>query len=66
MAGKIAQLIDTIVDRRAHGNETIATATRMKLTFKGINPDHYNNESDDDEKMLRYLRDVAKEMGVFL
>ncbi|MBN1188352.1 MAG: hypothetical protein JXA46_01255 [Dehalococcoidales bacterium] len=64
MAGKIKQLIDTIVEVRSKGNETIRNTTLAKIMLKGVNPDIYNEQSPDNEEVIARIRQIAGDMGV--
>ena len=66
MAGQIKKLLDHIIDTRAQGNPMIAQATKTKLILKGISPNLYNEDSDDDESVLAHIRTVAEELEVAL
>ncbi|MEA5112396.1 MAG: hypothetical protein VB050_00055 [Geobacteraceae bacterium] len=63
MAGKIRQLIDAIINQRAKDNPMLERVIKTKLILKGINPNRYTPQSDDDpvvivklEKMMQDLR----------
>ena len=63
MAGKIRQMIDAIINQRAKDNPMLERVIKTKLILKGINPNKYNLQSDDDpvvmgklEKMMQDLR----------
>lgn len=63
MAGKIRQMIDTIINQRAKDNPMLERVIKTKLILKGINPNRYTLQSDDDpavigklEKMMQDLR----------
>lgn len=64
MAGKIKQMIDVIVSKRAKGNSAIAQAVKAKFVLKGINPDGYSLSSADDPAVIKKLEMLAKELGV--
>lgn len=64
MAGKIKEIIDTIVDKRAGGNSTIANLTKSKIVMKGINPEKYDSSSPDDPAVIEKLVALAKELNV--
>jgi hypothetical protein len=66
MAGRIKYMIDTLIEKRAHGNPTIVNTTRVKLRFKGISPDLYTRLSEDDPVIIEKLNDLAKEWGIIL
>jgi len=63
MAGKIKQMIDSIISQRAKDNPMLERVIKTKLILKGINPNRYTLQSDDDpavivklEKMMQDLR----------
>lgn len=62
MAGKIKQIMDSIIYERSQGNSAIAEMTKAKLILKGLNPDKYDCNSDDDpiiiKKLLAIKRDI--------
>lgn len=64
MAGKVKQLIDTIVEKRSGGNSTIANLTKSKMVMKGINPEKYDGNSPDDPAVIEKLVALAKELNV--
>lgn len=64
MPGKIKYMIDTIIEKRSHGNQTIVNTTRAKLRLKGISPDKYNSMSEDDPVIVEKLNSLAKEFGI--
>jgi hypothetical protein len=63
MAGQIKKLIDNVVQARSKGNIALATITRAKLAFKGINPDKYTDNSPDDPAVLAKLQSLAEEFS---
>jgi hypothetical protein len=64
MAGQIKRLIDSVVQSRSKGNTALATITRAKLAFKGINPDKYTDNSPDEPAILTKLQSIADEFSV--
>ena len=64
MAGRIKQLIDSIVAQRSKGNPAVAQAVKAKFVLKGINPDSYSAGSADDPNVMKKLELLAKELGV--
>jgi hypothetical protein len=58
MAGKIKRMIEGIVAERSKGNEMLAKAIKTKLILKGINPEHYTDQSDDDSMILNKLENM--------
>jgi hypothetical protein len=59
-------MIDTIIEKRANGNQTIVNTTRAKLRLKGISPDNYTLTSEDDPVVIEKLNSLAKELGMSL
>lgn len=66
MAGKIKQLIDTLIEKRAQGNPSIASTTRTKLLLKGIDSNKFNEKSEDDPAIIASIIKIADEMGTNL
>jgi hypothetical protein len=66
MAGQIKRMIDTIIEKRSHGNATIALTTKTKLILKGVNPDRFDHLSPDDPAVVSKIKAIGAEMGVSL
>jgi len=66
MAGTIKQMLDTIYDQRAGGNEAIIKVLDVKLVLKGVYPETYTETSLDDETVIAKIKIIAEEMGVKL
>jgi hypothetical protein len=64
MAGKIKKIIDTIIEKRARGNETLIATTKAKLLLKGINPAKFGPDSDDDTVIIKKLQTLANDLGI--
>jgi hypothetical protein len=64
VAGQVKRLIELVIQKRSAGNTSIVCTTRAKLILKGINPERYNEHSEDDPEMISKIRRVAKELGV--
>ncbi len=62
MAGKIKQMIDMIIAQRAKDNPMLAGVIKTKLMLKGIDPNKFTPQSDDDPAILAKLDVVAKEL----
>lgn len=60
MAGKIKTLINAIILERSMGDLVIAEMTKAKLILKGINPDKFDDSSDDDPEIIDMLLCIAK------
>jgi hypothetical protein len=64
MSGKIKILIDSIIDQRANGNSFLMSTTKAKIALKGIDPDKYNHQSDDDPVIIEKLINLAENLKV--
>lgn len=62
MAGKIKQMIDTIITQRSKGNTMLAGVIKTKLMLKGIDPNKFTAQSDDDPAIIAKLEAVVKEL----
>jgi hypothetical protein len=62
MAGKIKQMIDSIIDQRAKDNPMLERVIKTKLILKGINPGKYTLQSDDDPVVLGKLEKMIREL----
>jgi hypothetical protein len=62
MAGKIKQMIDSIISQRAKQNPMLAGVIKTKLMLKGIDPSKYTAQSDDDPAIIAKLEAVVKEI----
>jgi hypothetical protein len=62
MAGKIKQMIDTIISQRSKDNPMLAGVIKTKLMLKGIDPAKYTAQSDDDPAIIAKLEAVVKEL----
>jgi hypothetical protein len=66
MAGEIKRMIDRIIEERAQGNPALVSSTRIKLVMKGIHPDRFDPNSDDDPAVMGKLQKLAQELGLTL
>jgi len=64
LAGKIKEMIDSIIQNRSKGNPAIAEMTKAKFILKGVNPDKYDKVSIDDPIIIEKLLIVAKQLNV--
>jgi len=62
MAGKIKQMIDTIINQRAKDNSMLVGVIKTKLMLKGIDPNKFTPYSDDDPAIIAKLDAVIKEL----
>ena len=64
MTGRVKYMIDTLIDKRSHGNPALVKMMHIKLKLKGISPDHYSWTSEDDPVVIEKLNNLAKELGI--
>ncbi|MDD3293202.1 MAG: hypothetical protein PHG20_00740 [Geobacteraceae bacterium] len=62
MAGKIRQMIDSIINQRAKDNPMLERVIKTKLILKGINPAKFNAQSDDDPVVIGKLEKMMREL----
>ncbi|MEI6205784.1 MAG: hypothetical protein WCP20_03265 [Desulfuromonadales bacterium] len=62
MAGKIKQMIDTIINQRAKDNAMLVGVIKTKLMLKGIDPGKFTLQSPDDPTIIAKLEAVIKEL----
>ena len=62
MAGRIKQMIDGILARRAKDNEMLGRVIKTKLILKGINPERYSAQSFDDPIIIAKLEKMAQDL----
>jgi hypothetical protein len=63
MAGKIRQMIDSVIAQRAMGNPMLEKIIKTKLILKGVNPNKYTLQSDDDPLVLEKIERMLTELG---
>ena len=66
MAGQIKKMLDQIIETRSQGDPFLALTTKTKLVLKGVNPEKYDVDSDDNPWVINEVRRIAKELGVTL
>jgi len=66
MTGTIRQLIDNLIEERAHGNPSLESTTRTKLLLKGIDSGKYSLSSEDDPEVIEKIKQIAKDMNIKL
>jgi len=62
MAGKIRQMIDSIINQRAKDNPMLERVIKTKLILKGINPAKFNAQSNDDPVIIGKLEKMMREL----
>ena len=63
LAGKIKEMIDSIIQERSKGNPAIAEMTKAKFILKGINPIKFDESSSDDPLIIEKLLTIAKQLN---
>jgi len=66
MSGKIKKMIDTIIQQRSKGSPVIASTVKIKLILKGINPDKFTLNFEDDPIIIQKIEQIADDFGVDL
>lgn len=64
MASKVKELIDYIIEQRAKNDPTLISLTKAKMIMKGIQPDKYNENSEDDPALIEKLKAIAEELNL--
>lgn len=64
MAGKIREIINEIIKQRSKGNPAIIEMTKAKFILKGINPDKFHVDSEDDQVVMDKLFKIAEQLNV--
>lgn len=62
MPGKIRRLIDSIILQRTQDNPMLERVIKTKLILKGINPNKYTSESEDDPIIIAKLEKMMNEL----
>jgi hypothetical protein len=62
MAGRIRRMIDSVIQQRAVGNPMLEKIIKTKMILKGVNPNKYSLESDDDPVVLEKLERMLREL----
>ncbi len=62
MAGKVKQMIDTIINQRAKDNAMLAGVIKTKLMLKGIDPNKFTAQSPDDPAVISKLEALIKDL----
>ncbi len=62
MAGKIRRMIDSVIQQRAMGNPMLEKIIKTKMILKGVNPNKYTLDSEDDPAVLDKLERMVREL----
>lgn len=63
MAGRIKELIDSLIEMRTQGESSLVAPMKIKLIMKGIDPDIYDANSPDEPAIIQKVKTIAAEMG---
>jgi hypothetical protein len=66
MAGKIRRHLDEIISTVSNNNVILQNTTRTKLILKGLDPNKFSDNTEDDPVVLAKVLAVAKEFNVTL
>jgi len=66
MSGTVKKVLDQIISARSGGNPTLALTTKTKLIIKGLNPDEFTFQTEDNPATVEKAFIIAKEMGIEL
>lgn len=64
MAGQIKKMIDKVIIKKSGGSPSLIYSTKIKLLIKGIDPNAFNERSEDDPVILEKVKKFASELGV--
>lgn len=64
MSGKIKRLLNIIINERSNGNPAIEETTKAKIILKGINPNDYDSNSEDDPIIIEQLYTIASQLNL--
>lgn len=64
MAGEIKRRLEKLVEEVAKGNPLIRTTTKTKLIIKGLDPDKFSENTEDDPDVLKRVDEIAQEFNV--
>ena len=64
--GKVNQLINELIEKRSKGKEFLKLSTQMKLLMKGIDVKKINDDTPDDEVMIKKIYETAAEFNIKL
>lgn len=59
-------LINELIEKKAHGNNFQVTNVKMKLMFKGVVPDKITIDTPDSKELITKILDVAKDFNITL
>jgi len=55
-------MIDSVIQQRAAGNPMLEKILKTKMILKGVNPNKFTLESDDDPVVLEKLERMLREL----
>jgi hypothetical protein len=66
MSGTVKKVLDQIIQVRSNGNQVLVQTTKTKLILKGLNPDQFTPQTEDDPATIGKVLAIANEMGVVI
>ena len=63
MAGQTHKLIHELLVLRTDGNPAVERFLRVHLICKGIDPQKYDADSDDDPAVIQQLNEMLRDYG---
>ncbi|NVN91229.1 MAG: hypothetical protein HXX11_11600 [Desulfuromonadales bacterium] len=64
MTGKIREMVETMISKKAGDNPMLAKIIKTKLIIHGIYPNRSATEADDDPLILAKLEKFEKELRI--
>lgn len=64
--GRTKQLIDTLIEKRAKGDNFLILDVQMKLLLKGINVEKITDQTPDDPEIIEKIKQMAKKFDIEL
>lgn len=66
MPGQIKHMITQLIHMRVGDNRHLEAPFKIKLIMKGVDPDLFDERSEDDPAIIQRLQNIAKSMGHML
>jgi hypothetical protein len=64
MKGQVKNILDAIITQRSKGDPTLVNTTKAKLILKGVDPDKFTKDTEDDPRILEKVRKIATEFQI--
>ncbi|MFW6013844.1 MAG: hypothetical protein ACOCQG_01600 [Candidatus Nanoarchaeia archaeon] len=66
MSGEIKRKLDKLIQVVSKGNPILETTTKTKLIIKGLDPDNFDENSEDNAEIIGKINKAADEFNVQL